>query len=121
MRLTSATLRNKRLNGPIMLVTSKKPLYLFIKKSLLERMTSMKRLSLQRGSLSIATYSIYKLRATWCQRRLIKFSHDKSMRAKDHQGVANSDLRGMVGMIYLRQLDIATYKIYISCSCMFES
>ena len=38
-------------------------------------------LFLHRGSLSIATYSIYKLRATWFQRRFIKFSHDKSMGA----------------------------------------
>ena len=55
-----------------------------------------------RGPLHIATYSIYKLWASWFRNEdFLNLSHYKSMGANEPMGMANLDPRGMVGMIYV--------------------
>ena len=58
---------------------------------------------LRRGLLIIATHKIYKLWASWFQRRrfFLSFSYCKSMGANDPQGVANLDPKGMIGRIFV--------------------
>ena len=57
---------------------------------------------LWRGLLNIDTHKIFKLWASWFQRRrfFYIFSYYKSMEANDPRGVANLDPRGMIGRIY---------------------
>ena len=63
------------------------------------------------GPLNIATYKIYKLWASWFQRRFLRFcfSTVKSLGANDPWGVANLDPRGIVGGIYVGDHDIAIF------------
>ena len=50
-----------------------------------------------KGPLNIATYKIYKLWASWFQRRkFLSFSHYKSMGANDPQDVANLGPKGFI-------------------------
>ena len=55
-----------------------------------------------KGPLDIATHYIYKLWASWFQRRrFLMFSHYKSIETLDPRGGASIDPRGMVGRIYV--------------------
>ena len=69
--------------------------------------------NLCRGPLNIATYSIYKLWASWFQRRRV-FSITSLLGANDPQGVASLDPMGLIGRTYVVDQYTLLHTKYIS-------
>ena len=70
---------------------------------------------LSRGPLNIATYKIYKLWASWFQRRgFLSFSHYKALGDNDPRCVASLGPRGLIGRIYVGDHLTLLHTYYIS-------